>query len=655
MNLAEKPSQGAGPKPDPMIGELIADRYRVDARLGEGGMGSVYRAEHLHMRKRFAIKVLHSDLCTHQEIVARFEREAMAAANIDHPNVAQAHDFGKLPDGSFYLVLEYVEGTDLRTLLGKGPLSPATAVHITLQMLGALQRAHELGIVHRDLKPENILVFEKDGDTEFVKVLDFGIARVPVSELGSPESRTNDTRPLTQAGTVYGTPEYMAPEQALGAVVDGRADIYAVGVLLFEMLVGKRPYDNKDKVALLGSHVRDPIPSVRERAPKGQWVTHELEQVVTMMLAKDKNERYQTANDAAEALLKLGFDAPVPATRSPSVHAGGAKIIEVPLDTPMVGLERTSDRRIRVHTGERTDQEATTIASKEATVPAPESRRRSTIGPWLFATAALVVAGVLAFSWVKHRGAEGANPVGSVSSSAGAASSSAPAAPVDSKAAALTALGRVASGEIEGGLADLMQLVDKNPKDPALLRALAQGQSKAKRHEDAMKTIRKLLELDATQTKDPLLGPLFEEALAVNPASDEAVAVLVGPMGADGAKFLYDLAWSDRGTNAARLRAMRALRDPKTAKGLPASIHAAVELKTAPWGCKERKALLEKHRAELGAEALPILLEWQKPACGVGKKQDCFPCLKDGNLLPNVIKELEAKSKASPAPSSSKP
>ncbi len=250
---------------DPLVGTIIAERYRVDEKVGDGGMGAVYRVEHTHMRKRLALKVLHRDLCSYPEIVQRFEREAMAAANIEHPNVANATDFGKLPDGAFYLVLEYVEGIDLRQLLQRDKfLNPARAVHIALQILGALGRAHELGIVHRDLKPENILLVEKDGDPEFVKVLDFGIARVPVGALGA--ARAGDpSKPLTKAGTVYGTPEYMAPEQALGHQVDGRADLYALGVLLFEMLSGARPYDDPDKIALLGAHVSKAIPRLSFR------------------------------------------------------------------------------------------------------------------------------------------------------------------------------------------------------------------------------------------------------------------------------------------------------------------------------------------------------------------------------------------------------
>src|SRR5580692_1688622 len=170
-------------------GTIIAERYRVDSLLGEGGMGKVYAAEHVHMRKQVAIKVLHPEMSTTPEVVARFEREAVAAGKITHPNVAAATDFGRLADKSFFLVLEYVAGTDLRKAVGKGALPPERAVHIVRQIAAAVGAAHAAGVVHRDLKPENIMLVERDGDPDFVKVLDFGIAKIDsIGILGDPAS-----------------------------------------------------------------------------------------------------------------------------------------------------------------------------------------------------------------------------------------------------------------------------------------------------------------------------------------------------------------------------------------------------------------------------------------------------------------------------------
>src|SRR3954462_1366532 len=178
------PPEPNPPEPKGLVGKVLSERYQIQALLGEGGMGAVYLAEHVLMHKRLAVKVLHQEMTRMPEIVARFEREAMAAAHIEHPNVAAATDFGKLADGSFFLVLEYVEGTSLRDVIAKGPMELGRALHIAWQIAGALSRAHSLGIVHRDLKPENVMLVERDGDADFVKVLDFGIAKVPVGDLG---------------------------------------------------------------------------------------------------------------------------------------------------------------------------------------------------------------------------------------------------------------------------------------------------------------------------------------------------------------------------------------------------------------------------------------------------------------------------------------
>src|SRR5580704_535990 len=190
-------------------GTVIAERYRVDSLLGEGGMGKVYAAEHVHMRKQVAIKVLHPEMSTTPEVVARFEREAVAAGKIAHPNVAAATDFGRLEDRSFFLVLEYVAGVDLRAVLRRGQVAPESAVHILRQITSAVGAAHAAGIVHRDLKPENIMLVDRDGDPDFVKVLDFGIAKIDAIGMNEGPSRSSASgpsseQPLTKLGAVFG-------------------------------------------------------------------------------------------------------------------------------------------------------------------------------------------------------------------------------------------------------------------------------------------------------------------------------------------------------------------------------------------------------------------------------------------------------------------
>src|SRR5450755_566635 len=284
---------------DPRIGTLLADRYRIDALVGEGGMGKVYSAEHVLMRKRLAVKVLRRELTCVPEVVARFEREAMAAGNIEHPNVAAATDFGKLPDGAVFLVLEFVSGHSLRDEIARGSFEVERALHITRQIASALSAAHLQGIVHRDLKPENVMLVEKGGDPDFVKVLDFGIAKVPIGE-----AELKGGGPLTKAGMVFGTPEYMAPEQALGQNVDGRADLYALGVILFEMLSGVRPFTSQSSVGILGQQLSKPPPTFLERAP-GLLVPPSAEQITHKLLQREAAERYASAPELGQAIDAL--------------------------------------------------------------------------------------------------------------------------------------------------------------------------------------------------------------------------------------------------------------------------------------------------------------------------------------------------------------
>jgi serine/threonine-protein kinase len=216
---------------------------------------------------------------THRpEVVARFEREAVALGRIDHPHVAAATDFGKLDQGHFYLALEYVDGTSLRDVLRGGPLSTGRARAVALQISAALEAAHGLGIVHRDLKPENIMLLEKDGFSDFVKVLDFGIAK-----LG--ESDTRGQKKLTRMGAVFGTPEYMSPEQAMGAPVDARSDIYALGVLLYEMLAGKTPFSDGEMMTLLTRVMTEPPPKLPPS------VDANLSRIVARLLEKKADAR----------------------------------------------------------------------------------------------------------------------------------------------------------------------------------------------------------------------------------------------------------------------------------------------------------------------------------------------------------------------------
>jgi serine/threonine-protein kinase len=276
-------------------GDVVAERYRIEAMLGEGGMAVVYRVTHTNLRKSYALKVLRPEWSSMPEMVARFEREAIAAGRIQSPHVVAATDCGRLTDESFFLVMEYVEGATLRRVLAGGALEPARAIHILRGILVALGAAHALGIVHRDVKPENVMLVQRHGEPDFVKVLDFGLAKFDVSAAGN---ELGGAPALTQAGTVMGTFKYMAPEQALGQPVDARSDIYSAGVILFEMLSGACPFHG-DALTIWRQHVAGATPElpvdVAARLDPG------LRTIVRRMLATAPENRFESVASVMSA------------------------------------------------------------------------------------------------------------------------------------------------------------------------------------------------------------------------------------------------------------------------------------------------------------------------------------------------------------------
>ena len=322
-------------------GDLIAERYRVVKLLGEGGMGAVYLTEHIHMRKTVALKVLHADVQSHPELVARFEREAVAAAHVNHPNVTAATDFGRLPDGSFFLVLEYVDGRSLRAELEHGPLAPPRAVSIARGVAAGLTAAHAQGIVHRDLKPENIMLVDRDGDPDFVKVLDFGIAKIDPFK---PAGRDSGTQPLTRIGSVFGTPDYMSPEQALGQDVDLRTDLYAVGIILFEMLTGECPFRGGAVTVLRERVLAETAPAMPGEV--AARVDPRIQGLVGKLLMRSADARFQTAAELEASLDDVARTlAPAPARAyTTEQHAAAMAPTERPL-APAISISLTRGAR----------------------------------------------------------------------------------------------------------------------------------------------------------------------------------------------------------------------------------------------------------------------------------------------------------------------
>ena len=299
---------------DPFIGRsILAGQFEVLEKIGTGGMGSVYKASQPAMNRMVAIKILHPKLAGRKDLTSRFRREARAMSQLSHPNTVKVFMYGELEDdGSLYIVMELLEGLNLNQRVRKeGPLPVERAIPILIQVCGALQEAHDLGIVHRDMKPENIFLSCQGGIPDFPKVLDFGLAKVTERQM-QPGSII-----LTQEGMVFGTPEFMSPEQAQGKTLDARSDIYSLAIILYEALTGKLPFRARTPMEYIQKHVTEPPIPLSERVPDKQFPPA-LDAVLTKALAKKPEDRFQSAGEFAHALRPFGGDAAlaVPAVRS---------------------------------------------------------------------------------------------------------------------------------------------------------------------------------------------------------------------------------------------------------------------------------------------------------------------------------------------------
>ncbi|MDX2015711.1 MAG: protein kinase [Myxococcaceae bacterium] len=291
MNAAGAPTQSDAPSSASgkfVVGDVIDGRYRIMQRIAAGGMGEVYRAEHVELGKPLALKVMLPTLNADQEFVNRFKIEAVAASRIGHPNIVDISDFGRTVDGRFYFAMEFLDGLTLSSLVHRhGAQSPGRSVSLILQAARALAAAHELHIIHRDLKPDNVMVLQRPGNPDLVKVLDFGVARVEVDQ---------ESIGKTAAGIVVGTPQYMSPEQAKAIVVDVRSDIYSLGLILYELLAGKPAFTGETPPIVMVKQVTEPPP------PLPDWVPEALTELVMHMLEKDPAARPQKMSEVVERL-----------------------------------------------------------------------------------------------------------------------------------------------------------------------------------------------------------------------------------------------------------------------------------------------------------------------------------------------------------------
>ena len=639
-------------------GRIVAERYRVQKLLGEGGMGAVYRAEHIHMRKIVALKVLHPEMCSVTEVVARFEREAVAAGRIEHPNVATATDFGRLEDGSFFLVLEYAAGRDLRALINAvGALDLARCVHIARQVAEALGAAHALSIVHRDLKPDNVMLVERDGDPDFVKVLDFGIAKVTFGDLA-------DQPALTRTGAVFGTPDYMSPEQALGQPVDHRSDLYALGILMFEMLTGTTPFEHDDPTMVLAHQITAPPPPLPEHVPAP------LASLVMSLLAKDVQQRPQTAAEVVQVLGQIRRDAAGEAPRSVSMH-------EAPRSVSM----HEASRSVSMHDAPASGFVATALAipspkeapEEVAAVSVPQASARLALGerrasplvalgrdaqqvmdklvPLLRKPVIIGSTNVPTWSIAAAVGGLGVLVLllGTVVSVAAIASSDP--VPVASSGVipALSLSPAVAPGTSRPVASSEIERIEQTPVYKRNIDdwvTLARGYASLNRHRDSALAYRSVLQLERSRRNDPQLLTDLRRA-AMDPDAYSLVVNLAegrAGLGETGIDLLWDI-WNDLRSTDQEAQAEAALKKLVIlSRRASKPLRVAIEL-NATDRCEKLVEVVG--RAEKVADRRALARLEHIDAKSQCTEEGCFPCLKGSQSLANA--KSRAKSRAAPA------
>lgn len=648
----DDPRQLGGALGDPrrLLGQVLSGRYRVDELVGEGGMGAVYRAENLTTRGRVAIKVLHPEMLGNAEAIARFEREAVALGRVVHANVGSACDMGRLDDGACFLVLDYLEGDDLRAVIDRGPLPPDRALHIARQIALGLDAMHAIGIVHRDLKPENIMLVSEGGARDVVKVLDFGIAKVPAEhEAGRHPGRT----PLTQVGVADGTPEYMAPEQALSSNVDGRADLYALGVMLYEMLSGRRPFDAMDRAEFIRLVTTTPPPPLAPRVPGGM-LPPALEALVTRLLQKEAYGRFNAARDVVMAIDALGLPAQAQA-QAVAIRSDHATRVSRPQPFRDASSRASSPTLSHVR-GSLTSMPRSPLAPGEghlgqmiATLPGPlRGVPASALLSWLglLGVIALVLSAIAVRSPKSVAALERASSPSLAGSSSALADREAPGAD-DTPPAPTTASAAELDAARTGGLVALGPLAQKYPSDPAVLKALLLAHASDKAgYSAAIGVARRLFDVTPLATSDIDVRRVI--LLATNGPSDvatqafELISTAMGPAGPD---LLFELVTTTTTAKSPKERAAKQLEAPAVRALASPALLIALELRAA-LPCA-RKPLFSRARDSGDARSLTYLKQLlPTTGCGLFRRSDCYECLSNRAELKEAIAAIEARRSA---------
>jgi serine/threonine-protein kinase len=590
-----------------LAGRVISGRYRLDELVAAGGMGAVYRGEHLGLKKRVAVKVLLPHAERRQELVARFEREAIAGARVHHPNVVAATDFGKEPDGSRFLVLEYVDGTTLADELERGPLDPAEARRIARQLSAALAAVHEEGIVHRDVKPSNVMLTARGRE---VKLVDFGFARVPVGALSPAlaEAEGRPIQPLTEVGTVVGTMSYMAPEAVEGmSAVEAPADLYGLGLVLYEMLAGQHPFDAAGPIEMFRAQREQPPPPICERTP-GVEPPPELEAIAMKLLSKKPGDRYASAAEVA-----LALDAASLAKAPPGSRARGGHTVR------MAAPASLGAARSRTEGGTLIMKAPAPRAATSPGVVETLLRRARGAPPALWVGAGVLSLTAALFLVLASRGGRDA-PRRASGVDASPDARTMPAASVTPREIEIEVDGLDAP-TWKTRLALSVEAEDWN-RGAAALAALARIDPSA---------------LGEARLRHAAVAVATALAFEGGPTSDRVFDALTRDFGGDGLEVLFEIIRT-RGSTKASKRASDILARPEVAPRVPAGMRLALEFRRAT--CEGKRAMVARAADEGDKRVLDELVILRDRRCERDEDPCCFKTDKD---LAAAIKRLRER------------